>query len=607
MLKKRVFPYFLIFVLLVVFTFSCSRIFIQRGFPDYNETIKDSGVKSAVDIYRDSVGVPHIYADSIRDLYLTLGYIHAQDRLWQMELYRRLAKGRLAEIAGRKAIDADIFFRTIGLPKMTKVLARNLPPQYRELLEAYVAGINLFLMRGDEDLPLEFRTLSLAPEPWKIEDIMAPYVLNSWFLATNYEQEIVAVKAIGKLNSSDFKLLFPSHPGAALPDDSYYDDFSRLTIAPLRSAAFVLFESSRSYTKHPALSNGWIVASAKSASGSPIVAGDPHLGVSVPGVWYFVHLEAPDMRVAGGTFPGIPLVLIGHNDRIAWTLTNVMADYVDLFVVRVDPDDPTCYFAGGRPLRMTEREELIRVKNAKPVKVKIFTTIYGPVLSDLVPGCDAVVALKWYGTMGEKAIGKDRGFHAFFSINRARSVAEALEAGRYLGLVGQSVLAGDVNGHIGWHAAGWVPRRRGYSGRLPADGGKWGIGWNGFLSYDELPGLYDPPEGFIFNSNQCIQEKNGSHISYAWAAPYRAMMVEKLLRMGRILNIGDMARIQTNVHSAQAEKLIPKIAGFEFESADAKLALNILRSWDKEVRPDSRGSGCFRSLSHHACAMPSGG
>ena len=266
-----------------------------------------------VTVLRDSWGIPHIYAADQHDLMVALGFVHAPDRLWQMERARRTAEGRLSEILGESALETDKFMRLLGLTELRDEALDSIPTELQRLLEAYVSGVNSYLRVRGDDLPPEFQTVDLVPEPWEVKDVFAPLVLDAWYVHQNYREEVFAVLAADRLELSYWDLLFPSYPGARLPEDQYFERIGDLKIAPFQDVA-VTPPSGR--TPHGGGgSNNWVIA--EGSDGMPILANDPHLGPNLPGRWCFCDLTAPDMRVAGATFAGTPSIIIGHNAHVA--------------------------------------------------------------------------------------------------------------------------------------------------------------------------------------------------------------------------------------------------------------------------------------------------
>jgi penicillin amidase len=567
----------------------CVTLLLERGYPRTGGTLTGLPISAPVTIRRDSFGIPHIAAQNEADLYFAQGYAHAQDRLFQMEMVRRLVSGTLSEALGRRTLDLDTFARLAGFPDLRRRAAAALGERERELAAAYVAGINSYLAACGPDLPLEFRLLRLRPRPWSVEEILSNFVLFSWGLATNYSQELLALQTGASLPLARWNELFPACPGSTLPPDRYFDDLRLAATGRLLPAAFAFLVPSPLLPGSGGGSNAWAVAAG--ANGRPVLANDPHLAVAVPQFWYFCHLRAPGLNVAGASVAGTPGVLIGRNPDLAWGLTNLMTDYVDLFVVRLDPQDPQRYIADGQVRSLSEESLSIPVGRRRRATRTVVRTCYGPVISRLGAGEETAVVLKWYGTLPPGVL-EDHSLASLLAINRAGSVDEALAAADGVALLGLNLVAADRGGHIGWRAVGAVPLRRGYSGRLPADGSaggtSGGMDWTGFLAPGALPRLIDPPAGRLANANQRPFLPEGCPaISHSWCPPYRCLRIESMLDELIAPGAEDFRLLQQDVLSLQASRLLPRMLAYNYRDPRALEAAALLAAWDCRVEADS--------------------
>ncbi|MBN1351332.1 penicillin acylase family protein [candidate division KSB1 bacterium] len=568
---------------------TCGKYF-EKGFPVYTGEISGSGVKSEISIARDAAGIPHIKAANESDLYFAQGFVHAQDRLWQMDVIRRVAQGRLAEIAGEKFVDIDICARLLGLDDAVVQLSEQASPAALRIIKAYCRGINYYIKSNKENLPLEFNALDYVPPPFEPSDIFSVMVVNSWFLNQNYLHEVLALLLHDRFTTKDFNTLLPAYPGATFPPDTYFDNFQQAKIAPLLPALSVL-RGKTEFSKNGGGSNIWVASGTKTKSGKPILANDPHLALTVPSVWYFNHLSSPQVHCTGASMPGAPSVIIGHNEAVTWGFTNVMADYVDLVLLKVDPENPVRYEVDGEMLEMGREEIEIKRRKDDPLRLTIYQSIHGPVISTMEPGYDLQVALKWI------IQSKDNSLEAFLKLNRARTVTEALDAGKLIGHIGLNLIAADTSGDIGWQMTGNFPIRQNYSGRFPADGSRSSFNWLGFIPTDDLPRKINPPEGMIYTSNNRVLPHGYPYsISYAWAAPYRAQRVAQLLAESDSLSVEKFKEIQRDDLSIQAQKLIPQLAPSSPTDPDAKWAIDELRKWDCRVAANSRGALIFEQF-----------
>ncbi len=585
--------------------------FLAKGFPKTSGSIDGIPVRGHVEVLRDPWGIPHIYAGSARDLFVAQGFVHAQDRLWQMESMRRLVTGRLSEVAGGELLHLDCLTRILGLAAMRGNAFKDASDAEREMLQAYAEGVNALIDRQDRDLPLEFRSMHFRPEPWQPEDCLSFSAIVCWqMLLIPYFQGLLALVKRRELDLEVWDDMFPSHPGDVLPPEDFFASFGRLRFGDVHPAAFAFHDGLKGKNSAAALkeqlralavpgagSNNWVVAEGR--DGKPMLANDPHLGVALPATWYFCYLECPasphfprGLHLAGASVAGCPGVVIGRNEHVAWGVTNVMLDAADVLVLRVDPSAPTCYQIEGRSLEMEREEVVLRPRGAPVLRLPIYRTIFGPALTVVEKGVEAVAVLKWYGSLRRDALA-DHSIRGSLSMWTAETAAQALDAGRHWKWLAMNLVACDDAGHIGWHATGAAPVRRGYSGRLPASGTA-GADWTGFLAYNDLPHSFDPPEGFLATANHKTTPVGAQFpLSHRWCAPYRYARITECLRGMRRPGPEDFMKVQMDVHSLQADRIVPQILAFPLQSAKARAAAGILSQWDREVRADSLGAAVY--------------
>jgi len=584
-------------------------LLLRRAWPQTRGKISGLPLRGSAEVIRDRWGIPHISAGSLHDVFAAQGFVHAQDRLWQMESMRRLSEGRLSEVAGEPALPVDCLARAIGMPFMKRQMLAAATEEERGVLEAYAEGVNGYLGRQGRDLPLEFRSMGFTPEPWTAVDCLStvPFMSLSLVFAA-YTERLLALVRGSSLSLREWNDMFPVSPGAALPREPYFESLAHLRMGPLQSFA-TAFHAGLPDRATPAVSgasppnaarpgagsNNWVVA--RGADGAPLLANDPHLGVTLPPVWYFCHLcVAGVMNVAGSSLAGIPGIVIGRNEHVAWGMTNVMLDAIDVLVLRVDPDHPTRYDLAGERKEMCRQDMEFRLPKGRSVSVPIYRTERGPVITAVEEGIGAVAALRWCGTLPDGTL-RDRSFGGLLSSLRARSAAEVLDGGRTWGYVSQNLVAADDQGHIGWQVTGAVPVRAGYSGRLPADGSS-GADWTGFVSPDLLPRVMDPPRGWLATAN-CRPEgfpdgiDDGRPLSYSWCGPYRYQRIAHQLPKMRAPRAEDFRRLQMDVHSTQADRLLPRVLAFTFADSKAAEGARILAGWDREVTAVSSGAALY--------------
>ncbi len=541
-----------------------------------------------VEILRDRWGIPHISASSERDLYLAQGFVHAQDRLWQLESIRRLTVGRLSEIGGRSFVPLDHFARLAGFDRMRDRALRSASPASLEALAAYAEGINGYLAFAGDRLPLEYRSLRIPRHTWTHSDLCGVLSLNAWFLQTNYQEEIVALLARERLDAGLYNELFPSQPEALLPTEGFFARYGSKRFGQLSKAALAFYAELGAVSGG---SNNWVVA--RGEGDRPLLANDPHLGMMVPQTWYLCHLACPGLNVAGASMVGVPGIIIGRNERVAWGLTNVMTDVVDLFAFELDPREPTRYRFGKRELVMESERIVIPVAGEGDHEETVYRTIHGPLITEPTPGAEAAAALKWYGTLADDAFANTT-LDGFLGLARAGSVGEAIECGSLIKSVGQNLVVGDSGGEIARHATGLVPVRRGYSGRAPADGSSAHHDWAAFLPYDRMPSLRSPQEGWIATANhRSVDANDGAHITYAWCAPFRVERIRQLLAEHPRPSVEEFRRMQLDRYSLQAERLLPQVLAQDYRDPRAREAAQILRGWDRCMEARSVGALVF--------------
>ncbi|HSA89249.1 MAG TPA: penicillin acylase family protein [Burkholderiales bacterium] len=523
-----------------------------------------AGLDAQAEVLRDRHGIPHIYAASLEDAHFALGFVHAQDRLWQMEMNRRIGSGRLAEILGPRALEADRFMRTLGLRRVAEANLAHYDAETRRLLDAYAAGVNAFLARRPV-LPPEFWLLGVTPEPWSAVDSIVWTKVMAWDLGGNWRSELLRMHLSRTLTTERIQEFLPPYPGDSpprLPDLQAF--YSGIEKKPGQTPVF-------SDSGFAGGSNSWAVSGARSASGKPLLAADPHLGLTAPAVWYLAHLHAPGIDAIGGTLPGVPGVLVGRNDRIAWGLTTTGADVQDLYLERLDS-------------AFSAHEELIRVKGAPDERLSVRRSRHGPIISDASRIALAAAPRGYALALAWTALAEDDiTLQAALRLARARDWNEFLGAARALHAPPQTASYADAAGNIGFVTAGRIPVRKpgnDLRGLAPAPGWDARYDWNGFIAFDDLPRALNPPSGAVVLANHKTTPPNyPHHITYEWQPPYRALRIEELLGSGK----HDLARfkaIQTDVVSLAARQLLP-----HFLSAHPEKSL---QSWDGSMAADRR-------------------
>lgn len=561
---------------------------LRGSLPEYAGTVQVAGLKGGVDIVRDGNGVPHIFAGSLEDAMFGLGYAHAQDRLWQMEVMRRVAAGRLSEIvpprlAGGFLLNADRTMRGLGVQRAARDSLAALSPRTRGVLDAYSAGVNTWIAGHKGSFGPEFTLLGVEPERWTPVDSMVWGKLMALSLDGNWRAELMRLRLVRAVGEERMRHMFePSGEGK----DS---TLSLLGEALLRLPLDRIFEGTASpFVEKLTASNEWVVDGRRSATGKPILANDPHLGLSAPGTWYLARIVVPGLDIRGATAPGSPGVVLGHNGRIAWGFTTANLDSQDLFVEKIDPTDPGRYVTpeGSRPFGV--REEEIRVRWGEPVRLRVRETRHGPVISDFVDktgdlaGAGHVLALT--------AVALDRADtspEGFFEIGLARDWEEFLGAARRILGPMQNIVYADVEGNIGFVSPARVPLRRKGDGFLPAPGWTGEFDWAGSVPFEELPRAFNPPGGMIVNANAAVAPPDYRHfLSRDWAEPYRQRRAAQLLRAADKHDVAGMVAIQADNFSPDAAEMLPLLLAVPPRNERASRAIAMLGRWNWRMLAD---------------------
>ncbi len=580
-------------VLVLLLASAAAWLYLQQSLPKLDGEAVAKGLSAPVEIVRDQEGVPHIFAKSERDGWFAIGYAHAQDRLWQMEFQRRVSQGRLAEFLGERAFDTDKLMRTLGLARAAPRMVARLDPESRTGLEAYAAGVNAFLA-SNPVLPVEFQVFRLEPEPWKPADSMGWLLVMAWDLSGNWRSELGRLRYAAKLGRERTAELIPPYPGDPvwpLPDfAALYQD-----LAPMASALL-----SVSPPVEDAIgSNNWVVSSARSETGKPLLANDPHLGLQAPALWYLAHIATPQGNLVGATLPGLPFIVLGRNDHLAWSMTTTGSDTQDLFVERIAPDDAQSYLTPTGRLKFEVREEVIRV-GSEERRIEVRSTRHGPVISDASKPLGTatpkghVMALAWAALSDENAA-----VRAGFGMNRARSAKEFVTAARDFHAPHQNLVFADRDGSIGFVAPALVPVRRADNeamGRVPVPGWIPKYDWEGFLPFEELPATMDPASGHIVTANHRITPPGyRPFLSVDWYPPYRADRVEELLATRPKHSIASFAAMQGDSVSRLARELLPVALAARPGTEPGKRAHALLAGWKGEMAAGSAAPLVFAS------------
>ncbi len=583
---RRILLGLLVILLLVLAVVLVSGWFYLRtSLPQTTGAIKLEGLNGTVEIVRDRDGVPHIFATTDHDAYFGLGYVHAQDRLWQMEFQRRIGAGRLSEILGAATLDTDKFLRTLGAYRAAKAAWSALSLEGQAGLQAYTDGVNSWL--GEHHtLPPEFVLMRIEPEPWTTTDSLVWAKMLAWDLSGDWDMELLRLRLTQAIGTERAAQLLPSYPlsGTTILTDT----------ASLSKTANALLKIDDSLQANLHLggldvgSNNWVVAGSRTETGKPLLANDPHLGTRIPSIWYLVELKGDKLHAIGATLPGLPGIVIGHNERISWGVTNLGPDVQDLYSEHINPANPNQYEVEGRWEDMNIVDEPIYVKDqGMPVRWAARSTRHGPLISD-VSDTSTPLALRW--TVLDAG---DTTFDTFLGINYASNWDEFRETFRTFFGPSQNFVYADVDGNIGYIGPGHIPVRvLGDDGMLPVPGWDSKHEWRGWIPFDKLPQIYNPADGYIVTANNRVVGKQYPYLlSNDWAPPYRAnriiALLEQMSSNGKKPTVDDMQRIQADQISTQAQELLPLLLKIEPANARQTQALDYLRQWNGNATRDS--------------------
>ncbi|SRR6266568_1555388 len=586
---------------------------VRSAMPQLDGTVKLRGLAAPVTVVRDAHGVPSITAQTLDDLFFAQGYVTAQDRLWQMDMARRYAAGELSAALGSDYVKVDREQRTLGLREVARRSLEQASAAEREQLEAYAHGVNAYIAEHQYGLPLEMRVLRYFPRTWTAEDSllvgvsMAEMLNHGTYLDDLNREKILA--RLGPELTNDLYVersqrdIVPGHdldeiePAAVAPDTAQR---AAKETPPVKHERRHRRRAELERPMAPMLdrvragSNNWVINGTHTESGKPLLANDMHLPHRIPNTWYEAHLTCGDFDVAGVTLPGTPWVIVGHNRRIAWGFTNVGPDVEDVFVENFNGQGEYQTPQGWRKPEV--RHEVIHVKRGLDVKMDVLVTRHGPVISKEMKGEGRQLALKW-------AI-YDTGLSLpFYAVNTAQNWDEFRAAfGRYNG-PGQNVVYGDVDGNIGYQATGRVPLRAAGDGALPVSGADDQHEWTGYVPFEEMPNVYNPPSGIIATANGRITADGYKYsITKEWESPYRTERIYRVLRQNKKFTAADMLALQTDVQSDldkfMAQRMVYAVDQTPGTSTRARNAADLLRKFDGKISMDSAGAAIEQRARH---------
>lgn len=563
--------------------------FFRRPLPQTHGALKLKGLHEPVEVLRDQWGIPHIYAHNAPDLFFSQGFIHAQDRLWQMEFQRRVGSGRLSEVLGERTLKADRWLRILGFERVAEETVKHMPAATRQLLDAYVAGVNAHL--DSQALPVEFSILRFTPEAWRAEDTLVWLKMMAWSLSVNWEAELLRAQLIERLGAEMAAGLEPS------PDFRPGIVPAELTLHRIGLSALTAAAAARPYTGPNAGdgvgSNSWVLAGRRSASGKPLLANDMHLTMGAPAIWYENHLVGEAFNVTGVSLPGVPGVIAGHNGQVAWGVTAGFADVQDIYVehLRETPDGGVQVEFQGSWQDAIVFEEEIAVRGADTVVERVIVTPHGPIINSLAPQAagEDPLALQWTANQPAPTL------QGLFNIGRVGNAAAFQTALTEISEPVLNFVFADTQGNFGYTYAGRIPRRARAHGGVPVPGWTGTHEWQGMIPFEELPHLFNPERDFIITANNRVMEGDYAHdLGHDFSIGDRALRIQELLHGRARLTVGDMQVMQFDLVSPTARAVAQRLGQLETSEPKLARAAALLRAWDGELAADSAAAALYQ-------------
>lgn len=559
-----------------------------------------AGLKQPVEVVRDRWGVPHIYAQNADDLFFAQGWVVAQDRLFQLDLWRRVGNGETAEILGPGAVEADQFARLIRYRGDMEAEWTSYSPDTRQIATAFTRGINACIDHLGDKLPIEFQILGTKPKHWQPEDILSR--MSGIIMSRNYSQEIARARLVTAVGAERARQLAPTDPPVAYtpaPDldlkvvtkeilKGYLAASKAIQFTP-RDKPATTEDSASSWEPPVSASNNWVVDGALSSSGKPMLASDPHRTIALPSLRYLVHLHAPGWHVIGAGEPGLPGVALGHNERIAWGITIVGTDQADILVEKTHPDDPTKYLVGDRWEQVQVVRERIAVKGRPDAIIEMRFTRHGPVIHQ-DDKKHLAFALKWAGSEPGGAA-----YLGGLAVSRARNRSEFLKSLENWKIPSLNFAYADRDGDIGWVAAGAMPiRKPGHYGLLPVPGWSGAYEWQGYLAVKDMPQSFNPERHWLATANHNILPKGYPHqIAFEWAPPHRFLRIQERLDARKQFTLDDFQSIQHENTSLPGKSLARQLGQLQFADANLAACAKMLIDWDGVLSRDTAAGALY--------------
>jgi len=583
-------------------------ILVRRPFPQTKDTLSLPGLHEQVDVFRDSYGVPHIYATNTHDLFMAQGFVHAQDRFWQMEFWRRSGSGTLSEILGSSALDSDRFIRTVGWHRTAAQELELYNEMELGVLNAYAEGVNVYIEQNSGRLGLEFTVLGLTgvsfdPEPWTPLNTLTYAKLMAWNLGGNRSAELTRALIATRVGTKALDELMPP----------YDDDHPTIVADPVHETSLAAipedaFDLNVLGFGEGLGSNNWVISGERTESGKPILADDTHLGIQMPSIWYEVGLHCEPVgpecpfNVVGFSFASIPGVVIGHNDHIAWGVTNLGPDVQDMFIEKINPENPNQYEFKGRWQDMEIiREEITVAGQDDPEVVNVRITRHGPIINDVIGGVEEEWSFGWQPlAFSWTALQPGTIIRSMLMFNTASNWDEFRAALSYWNVPSQNFVYADVEGNIGYQAPGRIPIRASGDGTMPVPGWTGAYEWVGYIPFDSLPRAFNPVEGYIATANNAVVGEDYPYfISADWAPGYRARRIVEMIEADESITVEDVMTMHGDNVVLYAQDILPFLLQLPTTDPKQAQALDYLRDWDFNAERESTPAVIFESLRIH--------
>ena len=591
---KSVKTVFLALFIIVLFFAVVGYFYLLSILPDYSGEVRLSGIKYAVEINRNNFAVPFIKAENDEDAAFALGFVHAQERMFQMDIIRRAGQGRLSEIFGKSTLKFDKLFRSMQLEKIVKQSFTQLPDSAQKILLAYAHGVNTYIKNEPDKIGIEFALLNYEPESWKPEHSLLIAKLMAWELNISWWTDIVFTKLVKKYGEQKAREILPYYKENAptiIPKNLTQLDIGEFDLYKTD----IEFRQFMGYAANHYGSNNWALSGSKTISGKPIIANDPHLVFSIPGKWFVVSINSPHWKVSGFSLPGVPGIVIGKNENISWVLTNVMADDCDFYIEKLDVKKKK-YFLNNNWKDLSAVSDTIFIKDEQPIIKTTFFTHRGPIVSDIH---DFIVNQRQhsYISMRWTALEFNNEFKAIINVNKAKTWNDFRKALVDFSTPGQNFVYADVKGNIGYICAAKLPIRSENSATFINDGTTSQNDWLGFVDYEKMPKLFNPNRGYIASANNKTDPKFNYHISNIWEPSSRIERIEALINSKNKLDTSFCFKIQNDFSSVYAQKmtgfLLKAFENFKIKDRNLKTALRLFKNWDFNLSSKSQTAAIY--------------